>query len=136
MHLINTEMFSEFREILYHKPNDHDRNETDRHRLVKALGTIKFFSDKSVQQEMFLRECQKHFKVCQTYLTKLEKFVPGETIFRQHDKGDKLYLVLEGMVDILRPVQSTYLSLNHRAITTSRIIIASTEESAETLGNL
>ena len=43
---------------------------------------------------------------------KLERFEPGELIFRQGDKGDKLYIVLEGTVDILRTVVSNEKVVN------------------------
>lgn len=47
---------------------------------------------------MFLRESQKYFK--------LETFDKDEVIFYAGDKGDKLYIILEGVVGIYKPIVS------------------------------
>jgi len=46
---------------------------------------------------------------------KIEKFAENQFVFRQHDRGDKIYMILEGKVKVLtkRPAEEIVNYLQH-----------------------
>lgn len=90
-------MFDEVVRILKISPEDRTAEEIKV--LLSMLEGIKFFQNQNInnQFEIFLNECQKQLK--------LEKYEPGQFLFKEGDKGDRLFIVLKGIVEIYKQIK-------------------------------